>query len=126
MNVGNYIKQLRIEKGISQAELGKVVGVQRAAVQKWECGITQNLKRDTIKKLAEFFDVDPSSFIFDDYQQEIKFPVEKEKPDEAGLDENIIIYHRNGKIIKKKMSKEKMELLSSMLDALPDDDNPDL
>ena len=42
MDTGAYIKQLRNEKGISQTELGKIVGVQRAAVQKWECGITQN------------------------------------------------------------------------------------
>lgn len=67
MDVGEYIKQLRISKGISQTELGKIAGVQRAAVQKWECGITQNLKRDTIVRLAEYFDVDPSNFICTDF-----------------------------------------------------------
>ena len=63
MNVGNYIKELRTAKGISQEELGKVVGVKRAAVQKWECGTVQNLKRTTIKKLADYFDVSPACFI---------------------------------------------------------------
>ena len=63
MNIGKYIKDLRIQKGISQEELGKIAGVQRAAVQKWECGRTQNLKRATIQKLADYFDVNPANFI---------------------------------------------------------------
>lgn len=63
MKVGDYIKSLRISCGISQEELGKIVGVQRAAVQKWESGRTQNLKRATIQKLADYFNVSPANFI---------------------------------------------------------------
>ena len=63
MDIGKYIKDLRTQKGISQEELGKVVGVQRAAVQKWESGRTQNLKRATIQKLADYFNVSAASFI---------------------------------------------------------------
>lgn len=63
MNVGEYIKLLRTQRGISQEELGKVVGVQRAAVQKWEAGTVHNLKRNTIKKLADYFGVSPINFI---------------------------------------------------------------
>ena len=66
MDIGKYIKDLRTQKGISQEELGKFIGVQRAAVQKWESGRTQNLKRATIKKLAEYFSVNPASFISDE------------------------------------------------------------
>ncbi len=66
MNIGEYIKQLRLSAGLSQEELGKIIGVQRAAVQKWECGKVQNLKRETIKKLSETFNVSPSSFINED------------------------------------------------------------
>lgn len=67
MNIGEYIKKLRTENGYSQEELGSLLGVQRAAVQKWECGTVKNLKRETIKKLSEIFSVDPSSFIDNDY-----------------------------------------------------------
>ena len=38
MTMGEYIKQLRTSHGFSQEELGKMVGVNRAAVNKWECG----------------------------------------------------------------------------------------
>ena len=67
MNIGNLIKKLRTEKGYSQEQLGNMLGVQRAAVQKWECGTVKNLKRDTIIKLSEIFDVPPASFIDTDY-----------------------------------------------------------
>lgn len=63
MTVGDYIKELRTSRGYSQEQLGKMLGVQRAAVQKWECGAVQNLKRETIKKLSEVFNVPTSSFI---------------------------------------------------------------
>ena len=67
MNIGSYIKKLRMEHGYSQEQLGTMLGVQRAAVQKWECGTVKNLKRETIKKLSEIFGVDPSSFIDNEY-----------------------------------------------------------
>lgn len=63
MDIGKYIKELRTQKGISQEELGRIAGVQRAAVQKWESGRTQNLKRATIQKLADYFNVSTASFI---------------------------------------------------------------
>lgn len=69
MNTGYYIKKLRIEHGYSQEELGNMLGVQRAAVQKWESGTVKNIKIDTIKKLAEIFDVPVASFFDGNYMQ---------------------------------------------------------
>lgn len=67
MNIGALIKKLRIEHDLSQEELGSMLGVQRAAVQKWESGKVKNLKRNTIKKLSEIFNVSPSSFVDEEY-----------------------------------------------------------
>jgi len=58
--MGRRIRELRLAKQMSQEDLGKIVGVKRAAVNKWETGETKNLKRDTIAKLSEFFGVSPS------------------------------------------------------------------
>lgn len=69
MNTGYYIKKLRIEHGYSQEELGNMLGVQRAAAQKWESGTVKNIKIDTIKKLAEIFDVPVASFFDGNYMQ---------------------------------------------------------
>lgn len=71
MQVGEYVKYLRESRGLTQEELGKVIGVQRAAVQKWESGKVQNLKRETIKKLSEYFGVPASSFIDSNVQTSI-------------------------------------------------------
>lgn len=70
MAIGSYIRNLRLAQGLSQDQLGKLVGVQRAAVQKWESGKTQNLKRETIKLLAEYFGVSPASFIAESIKSE--------------------------------------------------------
>ena len=59
MTMGEYIKKLRTDRGWSQEELGKKVGVNRAAVNKWETGTVENIKRTTIKRLSEVFGVTP-------------------------------------------------------------------
>lgn len=59
MKMGEYIKQLRIERGWTQEELGEKVGVNRAAVNKWETGLVENIKRSTIRDLSRVFGVSP-------------------------------------------------------------------
>lgn len=71
MEMGDRIKFLRRQKGITQEELGQIVGVQKAAVQKWESGMTKNLKRDTIEKLSNYFGVRPS-FLMGMDEEELK------------------------------------------------------
>ena len=52
----NRIKELREEKGWTQEQLGKMLGVQKSAVSKYETGKIP-LTADTIQKLAEIFNV---------------------------------------------------------------------
>lgn len=63
MTMGEYIKQLRTSHGFSQEELGKMVGVNRAAVNKWECGRVENIKRSTIEQLAKILGVSPADLM---------------------------------------------------------------
>ena len=72
MTIGEKIKQLRKNKGLTQSELGDLLGVKKAAVQKYESGQVQNLKQAVIKKLCEIFDKTPSYFIFDDFDSELE------------------------------------------------------
>lgn len=69
MTMGTYIKQLREEIGISQEELGRQLNppVNRAAVNKWETGQVENIKRTHIQQLAKKFGVSPCELMcFDD------------------------------------------------------------
>lgn len=59
MTTGQRIKSLRVEKGLSQAELGSLIGVKKAAINKYESGAVVNIKRATIEKLAEALDTTP-------------------------------------------------------------------
>ena len=61
---GDKIKQLRKDRKMTQEELGKLLGVNKSAIQKYEKGNVVNLKLATIQKLCEIFEVDPSEFIF--------------------------------------------------------------
>lgn len=71
-NMGEIIKQLRLQKGITQEELGKVIGVQKSAIRKYESGMVQNIKRSSIKKLADYFAVSPSYLLgYEDYSTTI-------------------------------------------------------
>lgn len=60
MNMGEIIKMLRLREGMSQEELGKQIGVKRAAVMKYEKGDIENLKHSTIFTLANIFNVSPN------------------------------------------------------------------
>lgn len=48
MTTGERIKELRLQKGLSQEELGAMIGVKKAAINKYETGVVVNLKRSTI------------------------------------------------------------------------------
>lgn len=63
--VGERIKMLRIERNMTQEELGEILGITKAAIQKYENGIIRNFKSDTIKNLCEVFHMPPAYFIFD-------------------------------------------------------------
>ena len=60
---GTRIKELRLLAGMSQEELGKRVGVQRAAIQKYEKGTVENIPLRTIEKIATVFDVSPTYIV---------------------------------------------------------------
>ncbi len=78
MTMGEYIKVLRIQRGLSQDELGKLCGVNRAAVNKWELGTVENIKRSTIKRLSEIFGVSPCELMCFDEPTEQELKVQKE------------------------------------------------
>lgn len=54
--MGNFIKELRIEKNWSQDYLANMIPISRQSISKWELGIAIP-DVDNIKKLSEIFDV---------------------------------------------------------------------
>lgn len=60
---GTKIKELRMLADMSQDELGRRVGVQRAAINKYEKGSVTNIPIATIEKIANVFNVSPTYIV---------------------------------------------------------------
>ena len=58
--IKNRLKELRIERGISQEELAEKSGISRTTLSKIENNEEAAVNTRTIAKLAEVFDVKPS------------------------------------------------------------------
>ena len=59
---GNFIKELRKEKGITQKELGEKLNITDKAISKWERGLSFP-DITMLNLLPEFFEVDVSELL---------------------------------------------------------------
>lgn len=71
MTTGEKIKSARLAKGLTQEELGALIGVQKAAINKYENGSVVNFKSTVLAKLASALDVSPVYLLnYDDESQD--------------------------------------------------------
>ncbi len=84
MKTSEKIKYLRIRKGMTQEELGDLIGVKKAAVNKYETGRVVNIKRSTLQKLADALGV-PAAQLLDDPEDNEMMPVAKISKSEREL-----------------------------------------
>ena len=66
MKIGDKIRMLRKQKGLTQTELGEKLGVKTNAVSKWECGRVEDIPMSKVKAMSVLFDVTPSFLIYDE------------------------------------------------------------
>lgn len=66
MNIGERIKELRVEKNLTQMQLAKQIGVSQKAIDYWERGINEP-KAGYVISLVKFF-----SITFDEFFEDIK------------------------------------------------------
>jgi repressor LexA len=71
MDIGQKIRNARIAKGLTQEELGNLVGLQKSAIAKYENGRVVNIKRSTLQKLAQALDLKGSDLIIEDDPKEV-------------------------------------------------------
>lgn len=68
--VGTRIRNIRIDKGLSQSSLGAMVGVTGDRIQKYENGVRKP-KTELLKKIAEALEVSPMALIDPIFADEI-------------------------------------------------------
>lgn len=116
MNIGDKIKNARLNKGMTQEELGKALGVQKSAIAKYENGRVVNIKRSTLKKLSDILGIAPSELIFEAYIEE-----EQKKND---IQADIILKMRSDNTFMSVVEKlytldhDKLESINQMLNTL--------
>jgi len=67
MKTGEKIRARRIELGMTMEELGKAIGVQKSAINKYEKGYI-DLKRSTLAALGKALDISPV-YLLDDVEE---------------------------------------------------------
>lgn len=69
----NRIRELRLEKRLTQADLAEAVGVKKLSISRWENG--QSLKVANAQTLADFFSVSVTYLLgLDDNRQSVDAP----------------------------------------------------
>lgn len=59
ITIGLRIKQIREEKGLTQEELGKLLGMHKSTVQRYESAKIEKIKLPVIEAMAQILDVNP-------------------------------------------------------------------
>ena len=70
IKIGNFLRQLRTEKGMTQEDLAEKFGVSSRSVSRWENGNTMP-ELGILVELADFYDVDIKEMIDGDRESKI-------------------------------------------------------
>ena len=112
MEIGELIKQRRLELKLTLEEVGNAVGVSKSTVKKWEDGFIANMKRDKIANLASVLRLSPIVLMgLDDNSVEIN---------ETNNINLVKIAGRDGRYIEKRLTDEQVKALEAIIEQLPD------
>lgn len=59
MDIGELLRNKRLEKGLTQRDVADAVKVSEGTVSRWESGKIGNMRRDRIQALADYLSIDP-------------------------------------------------------------------
>lgn len=111
MDLGDKIREARLAKGMTQEELGDLLGLQKSAIAKYENGRVVNIKRSTLKKISDVLGLRPSELIFEEEQKKndiLSDIIVRMRTDEDFLSLVVTMY---------KLDSEKIEGVKQLLNA---------
>ena len=62
--MGERIRAQRQSRGLTQDEMGKIVGVSGATISQWESGVVTGIKPENFLRFCAYFPVDPFYIAF--------------------------------------------------------------
>lgn len=117
----NNIREARERAGFSQKQVAMALKVSAPTVSEWENGKKNPISRN-LQKLSDMFGVS-TDYLLGREETTKTEPITKI---DDGLEDNAIIFSRNGKVIKRKYSKEQMDALRILIENMPAEDNEEL
>ena len=100
------------KKKESPSSVCRKIGLSNATFSCWADDTVP--RRATLQRIADYFNVTVDYLLGN----------EKEKPaDEDELSKEFVIYHRDGKTTKRKLTEKQMEMLAKMIDAIPEEED---
>ena len=112
-NLYKNIATLCEEKGIKGAKLCNDIGMSKGILTDLKMGRKKSVNAETAQKIASYFGVSVGYLLGEEEK-------EKKPVNEDELPINTIAMNRNGKITRKTFTKEQMETIAQMIDAVPE------
>ena len=113
MNIGEKIRNARLQKGLTQEALGELLGVQKSAIAKYESGRVVNIKRSTLKKISDVLGIRPAELITDIETKPVELA---ELHAEMLQDEDLLEVYEYFKTLDTKKRKIVKDLIRSLAD----------
>lgn len=118
MDTGEIIRKRRLELGLSQEELGEMIGVQKSAIAKYKSGKIENLKRSTIEKLSQILSVSPTQLMGFPEEEPIPSHFSTAKEAMKFMLNQTVVMGFNGLDITKLSEEEQIQYANDMLDMM--------
>ncbi len=78
MEIGERIRELRLQHNLTLEELGNRCGVGKSTVRKWEKGMISGIRQTNLAKLANALGTSPETLMgWDEDEEKIKNPSEE-------------------------------------------------
>lgn len=117
IGIGDVIKEARIAKGLTQDELGEMVGLKKSAISKYESGQIVNIKRSTLQKLAIVLGLKGSDLVSDIEELESTDEVKPTADDDDGLSENMLKLIDFAKTVPEEKASLVLQVMKSIVEA---------
>ena len=104
--------------GLSHRELESKTGIPHSAIQRYAAGTTDRIPISRLEKLAVALGTTAEYLL--GWETKESPSTKMSAGEDKFLNETTVIYHRNGKTVKKEFTKEQMEMLIQMIEAIPE------
>ena len=109
------------KKGVSGSRMCLDLGMSKSTMSELKAGRTKGISTATAQKFASYLGVSVDYLLGEETNEK-----EPTVTEDGELEENIIIFHRDGKTQKKKFTAEQMAMFMAMVDAIPDTPKDDI